>query len=33
MVRFDNGQVVGLIDDTVEVIYQSCLKELSNESP
>ncbi|WP_291371496.1 MULTISPECIES: endonuclease domain-containing protein [unclassified Acinetobacter] len=33
VLRFNNGQVMGLIDDTVEVIYQYCLKELSNESP
>lgn len=29
VLRFDNGQVVGRIDDVVETIYQCCLKELS----
>lgn len=33
VLRFDNGQVMGRIDDVVEVVYQYCLKELSNESP
>ena len=29
VLRFDNGQVMGRIDDVVETIYQCCLKELS----
>lgn|SRR5690606_14042891 len=33
VLRFDNGQVMRQLDDVVEVIYQSCLKELSKESP
>lgn len=33
VLRFDNGQVMGRIDDVVEVVYQFCLKELSKESP
>ena len=32
VLRFDNGQVMGRIDDVVEVIYQYCLKTLSKES-
>lgn len=27
VLRFDNGQVMGQIDDVVEVVYQYCLKE------
>ena len=27
VLRFDNGQVMGRIDDVVEVVYQYCLKE------
>lgn len=33
VLRFDNGQVMGQLDDVVEVIYQRCVNELSNESP
>ncbi len=33
VLRFDNGQVMGQIDDVVEVVYRYCLKELSKESP
>ncbi len=33
VLRFDNGQVMGQIDDVVEVIYRYCLKEISKESP
>ena len=33
VLRFDNGQVSGQIDKVVEVVYQSCLKELPTESP
>ena len=33
VLRFDNGQVMGQIDDVMEVIYRYCLKELSKESP
>ena len=33
VLRFDNGQVMGRIDDVVEVVYRYCLKELSKESP
>ena len=31
--RFDNGQVMTRLDDVVEVVYQSCLNELSKELP
>ncbi len=33
VLRFDNGQVMGQIDDVVEVVYKYCLKELSKKSP
>ena len=33
VLRFDNGQVIGQVDDVVEVVYRYCLKELSKESP
>ena len=33
VLRFDNGQVMGQIDDVVEVVYKYCLKEISKESP
>ena len=33
VLRFDNGQVMGQIDDVMEVIYLYCLKEISKESP
>lgn len=33
VLRFDNGQVMGQIDDVVEVIYRYCLEVLSKESP
>lgn len=33
VLRFANGQVMGRLDDVVEVIYQRCVNELSNESP
>lgn len=33
VLRFDNGQVMGRIDDVVEVVYQYCLKVISKESP
>ena len=33
VLRFDNGQVMGQIDDVVEVIYQFCLNRLAEESP
>lgn len=33
VLRFDNGQVVRQLDNVVDVIYQYCLKELSEESP
>ena len=32
VLRFDNGQVMRLIDDVVEVVYLYCLKEISKES-
>jgi len=31
--RFDNGQLVEQLDSVVEVIYQRCVNEFSNESP
>lgn len=33
VLRFDNGQEMGQIDDVVEVIYRYCLEVLSKESP
>ncbi|WP_438504210.1 DUF559 domain-containing protein [Acinetobacter schindleri] len=33
VLRFDNGQVMGRIDDVANVIYKYCLNELSKESP
>ncbi len=33
VLRFDNGQVMGQIDDVVEVVYRYCLKEIFKESP
>jgi len=32
VLRFDNGQVLGQLDGVVEVVYQCCLKEISNHS-
>ncbi|QPF31453.1 endonuclease domain-containing protein [Acinetobacter lwoffii] len=31
--RFDNGQVMGRIDDVVEVVYQCCLNQLEDQFP
>ena len=31
--RFDNGQVMGRIDDIVEVVYQCCLNQLADQFP
>src|SRR5690606_24793068 len=31
--RFDNGQVMGRIDDVVEVVYQCCLNQLADQFP
>lgn len=33
VLRFDNGQVMGRIDDVANVIYKYCLNELPKESP
>ena len=33
VLRFDNGQVMGRIDDVVEEVYQCCLDRLADESP
>lgn len=33
VLRFDNGQVMGRIDDVMEVVYQCCLDRLAHESP
>ena len=33
VLRFDNGQVMGWIEEVVEVVYRYCLKEISKESP
>jgi len=33
VLRFDNGQVMGQLDNVVEVIYQYCLSEAETESP
>ena len=33
VLRFDNGQVMGRVDDVVEEVYQCCLDRLADESP
>ena len=33
VLRFDNGQVMGRVDDVVKRIYQCCLDRLADESP
>lgn len=33
VLRFDNGQVMGRIDDVANVIYKYCLNELPKEFP
>jgi very-short-patch-repair endonuclease len=33
VLRFNNGQVLGQIDEVVELVYLYCLKELPTESP
>lgn len=33
VLRFDNGQVMGQLDDVVEVIYRYCLNQFADESP
>ena len=33
VLRFDNGQVMGQIDDVVDLVYRYCLEVLTIESP